>query len=123
MFEQASKLKLRFKHSSGLLSTEDLWDLSLNQLDTIAKAINKELRETEEPSFISNSTTQNKTLTLKLDILKHIIKFKLEQQQQQQDLKDKQAKREQIMHILAQKQQQSLENLSEEELIKQLESL
>ena len=41
LFEKASKMKLRFSTTKGVLSTEDLWDLSLESLDRIAKNLKR----------------------------------------------------------------------------------
>ena len=68
MFEQASRLKLRFTTARGSLSVEDLWDLPLTSttgkpnLDDIAKSLNRELRATsEETSFVEPNATPRKT--------------------------------------------------------------
>ncbi len=53
IFENASKTKVRFETSKGEVSVEELWDLSLTSLDSIAKVISKELKEASEESFIS----------------------------------------------------------------------
>ena len=73
IFEKASKAKLRFSTSRGQLSTEDLWDLSLESLDQIAVAIDKALETAGKKSFIGKRDTTNTTLELQLEILKHII--------------------------------------------------
>lgn len=44
MFEKASRIKLRYSTNRGVLSVEDLWDLSLEQLDPIAINLNKSLK-------------------------------------------------------------------------------
>jgi len=77
IFEKASKAKLRFSTSRGQLSTEDLWDLSLESLDSIAVAIDKALETAGKKSFIGKRDTTNTTLELQLEILKHIIEVKL----------------------------------------------
>ena len=41
MFEKASRLKLRFKTQNGIIAVDDLWDLTLDSLNTLAKALNK----------------------------------------------------------------------------------
>jgi len=54
MFAFATKKKIRFETSKGLLSVEDLWDLPLTSdngrpnLDDIAKGIYKAMKEGEE---------------------------------------------------------------------------
>ena len=57
MFERASKLKLRFNTEKGMVTTEDLWDLPLLQrnavdLDSLAKNLNKAVKESGEESFV-----------------------------------------------------------------------
>lgn len=37
---------------------EDLWDLSLDQLDTIAVSLHKQLKETDEVSFVNQLRLQ-----------------------------------------------------------------
>lgn len=122
MFEKATKLKLRFKATNGLLSVEDLWDLSLVQLDKIAKELRKELREEEEESFISVKKS-NSTAELRFDVVKHIIDIKLQEKADRADAQAKVAKKEQILQILAKKKTESLESMSEEDLLKELEAL
>ena len=53
MFEKATRLKLRFETVRGYVTTEDLWDIPLSAvngfcLDTIAKNLNKKLKELEK---------------------------------------------------------------------------
>ena len=86
IFERLIKGKVRFQTGRGLLSAEDIYDLSLQALDTLAKKTNKELKNSEEESFINVKTTVNTEANLKMDFLKHVIAWKLE-------LKDKAATR------------------------------
>lgn len=122
MFEQASRLKLRFKATNGVLSVEDLWDLTLEQLDKIAKTLRKDLREEEDESFISIKKT-NSNVELQFNIVKHIIDVKLQEKADRAMLREKQARREQILQILAKKQNETLESMSESDLLKELENL
>ena len=89
LFEQASRQKLRFK-VNGLVSVEDLWDLSLAQLDTLAKDLRRQSRETEE-SFIEEKKSDS-TLELRFEIVKHIITTRLAERQARADAKDREAK-------------------------------
>lgn len=126
MFEKATKMKLRWNSSKGNLSVEDLWDLPLTgtvSLDSLAKSVNKELKESEEESFVQIRSASNTTLDLKLDILKHIIKVKLEEREELKNAKEKAIKREKILRALADKQDESLRNADEAELEKMLAEL
>jgi len=44
MFRTATRSKLRFSASMGYVTTEDLWDLSLIELNSIAKDLNAKLK-------------------------------------------------------------------------------
>ena len=127
MFEQATKLKLRFSTDRGQLSVEDLWDLPLTGkalcLDNIAKSVNKALKETDEESFVTTRSKSNTELTLKLDILKHIISVKKAEKDAAKNAAENKARKEQLKGILARKQDAALENMSEEDLKKELEAL
>ena len=122
MFETASKKKLRFASAKGLLSTEDLWDLPLTSpgrtkvdLDTIAKSIAKELREADEDSFVTKSAGNGVT-TLKLEIVKHIIAYKLKLADDRVTAAARRGKNELIMEVLAQKEIDELKGKTAEEL-------
>ena len=122
MFEKASKLRLRYKVSNGVIATEDLWELSLKSLDTLAKSVYKEIQETGDISFI-NESVGNSLDELRLEIIKHVIQVKLAQRDEAALNAEKQARKQTIMQILADKKDNSLREMSEEELIKALESL
>lgn len=128
MFEKATRQKLRFASAAGMLSVEDLWDLPLQSrtrvdLDTIAKAVNKEIKTTEEESFVAPISVENTSLTLKMGILKHIISVKLEEQDAAKTLKEKNERKKHIMAIMADKQDEELKGKSLDELKKELEAL
>lgn len=77
MFEKAAKCKLRFQSSKGALSVEDLFDLSLTSLDNLAKDVNRQLKAEVEESFIEKKSQNSSDLELRLDILKHVIAYKV----------------------------------------------
>ena len=121
LFATATRNKVRFSTVKGLLSTEDLWTLTLEQLDVIAKELNKELKETEV-SFIS-STKTNEILQLKFDIVKFIIYVKLAEKEEKKLKAEKLAKKNQLLELINNKENEKLQSLSLDELKKQLEQL
>lgn len=121
MFEKASRVKLRYSTNRGVLSVEDLWDLSLEQLDPIAINLNKRLKESQTESFIKTRTKD--TTELKFNIVKHIIDVKLQEQEERTVAAEKKAKRQKILDLMAKKQDAELESKSYEELAKELEAL
>lgn len=116
IFERASRGKTRFSTSKGELSTEELWDLSLQSLDTIAKNVNKQLKTESEESFIEVKTTANTELELKLEILKHVIASKQAYAAGVKAKAEKQAKLGQLKELVAQKSNEALSQKSVEEL-------
>lgn len=127
MFEKASRLKLRFDSVRGNLSVEDLWDLPLTNgdlsLDEVAKVVIKKLKETEDGGFIKKKTTENSKLELKLDILKHIRDVKLSESEEAENRAANKAKKEKIMEILVEKEDNSLKRKSKADLEKMLNEL
>lgn len=123
MFKQASKMKLRFATSKGNLSVEDLWDLNLITLDKLAVALDEEISKSPRRSFIAETTSKNEVAELKLDILKDIIKTKMEEKNKKDAEKQRLSEKNKLLEILAKKQNESLENLSIEELQKRIAEL
>jgi hypothetical protein len=115
-FEIATRKKLRFQSGRGPLSVEDLWDLKLPQLDIIAVAVDEEVANSPKKSFITTRSVANKEAELKLEILKHIIQVKLEEEDEKLKLMEKREKKAKIMELLEQKQVESLTSKSEDEL-------
>lgn len=123
MFKQASKIKLRFATSKGNLSVEDLWDLSLPVLDKLAVSYDEELAKSPRKSFITNDTPSNTELELKFNIVKEIITDKLKEKADRETAKNKAAEKARLTELLAKKQSEKLESLSEDEIKRRLAEL
>lgn len=128
MFEQATRNKLRFETSAGLLSVEDLWDLPLTSkagkvnLDEIARSIYNKVTDGAAISFVQENVT-NSVEQDKLDIVKHIIEVRLNENREKAQAQAKKQQKELIDNIIAQKQNEELANMSIEELLKKRDSL
>jgi len=123
IFEKASKQKLRFVTSKGMISSEDLWDMSLQSLDIIAKKVNKEVKESAEESFITEKTTSNAEATLKLEMLKHVIAWRLDLKGKAANRLAKRAKIATLKSFIEAKSMQELGEKSSEDLQKMLADL
>ena len=115
-FEQASRLKLRFTTTKGQLSVEDLWELSLDSLDTIAKAVNRQLKASEEESFVKTRTKTDTESTLRLDILKRVIEVKLQESEEKKNKAEKAAQLSLLRELKANKALQELQSLTSAEI-------
>lgn len=123
MFKQAVKSKLRFETNRGQLTSEDLYDLSLESLDVIAKSVNKKLKAEEEESFIGKSSKSSAENQLKLEILKAVIKDKLEDREKRIARAEKAQRRSVIIEMIQKKETEELGGKSIEELTKELAAL
>lgn len=121
MFEKAARLKLRFRTDIGTLTAEDLWDLSLPQLDTMAKSLRKQVEE-DEVSFISDVKPDQKT-QLRFDIVKRVIEERLAEREAFKVAQVNRERKAKILNILASKQDAALGEMSQEDLLKELEAL
>lgn len=122
MFEMATRTKMRFPFR-GQVSVEDLWDLSPENLDSVFKVLNSQLKQVTEESLLQTKTAANKELDVKIEIVKHIVKVKLEETELKLQAKERKEKKNKIMEILAAKQDQDLQNKSPKELQEMLDEL
>lgn len=122
MFEYAVRNKVRFPFK-GLISVEDLWDLSVRELDSIFKTLNAQVKESQEESLLATKTKEDETLSAQIEIVKHIVKTKLDEAETAKHSKELKEKKQKIMEIIAAKQDESLHNASVEELQAMLENL
>ena len=121
IFELATREKYRFPYK-GMISVEDLWDLDIPELDRVYKSLNKELKTTDEESLIEIKST-NVTLNNKIEIVKYIFEVKRAEEEQRANQLNNARQRQHILDILAKKQDESLQNMSEEELLRKLDEL
>lgn len=123
MFDKATRLKLRFTTSRGLLSTEDLWDLPLTSdtgrpnLDDVARGLwVKTQTANANISFVAPEHKPENNDALALDIVKHVIGIRIAERDERLQAKAKADKKQQILAILADKQVDALKGKSTEEL-------
>lgn len=123
MFEKASKLKLRFNVARGNISTEDLWDLSLQDLNIVAKALSRRLKQDQEEDFLEEKSTEDTITKLKFDLVIHVLDVKKEEKNDRESASERKVQKQKLMGILSKKQDESLEELSEKELKKKIKAL
>lgn len=122
IFEEASRRKFRYPYK-GMITTEDLWDLSANQLDVVYKALNKDVLVAQESSLMANISDVDAELLMKIDIVKHIFYIKESEAEARKNAAANAVKKQRILDILARKQENALENMSEDDLMKMLDDL
>lgn len=122
IFEYASRNKVRFPFK-GMISVEDLWDLSLTNLDSIYKTLNKQVKQSEEESLLSAKASLDTELEVQIAIVKHIVSVKLAEKEAAEKASAKKAQKQKIMSIIATKQDEALQNSSIDDLKKMLDEL
>lgn len=126
IFEQAARKKLRFETNRGSISAEDLFDLPLTaqsgfSLDGIGRAAAAELRSITEDSFVETKPDPRKAdLTLKVDLIKHVIAVKQETKKAADERAARQAKRQLLLETLAAKEVDEIKGKSKEDILKEL---
>ena len=114
LFELAAREKLRFETPRGQLTVESLWDLPLSSaanisLDSIAVALDTAIRSSAPKSFVSNTASvENKMLTLKFEIVSHIISVRLAENKAKAESNEKAAQRRMLQEAIAAKKNEKL---------------
>lgn len=115
MFEKAVRQKLRFNYK-GICTVEDLWDLSLEELDSVYKTLQSEKKKHSEVSLLNERNKEEDTLQLKIDVVSHIFNVLKNEKDLREVRKERKEKKQKILDIIARKQEADLENKSIDEL-------
>lgn len=121
IFEIATREKYRFPYK-GNISVEDLWDLSLPQLDSVYKALNKELKAQDTDTLMLETPVDNK-LSIMIEVVKRIFEAKQAEIEAKKLEAKNRAEREKILEALGRRRDEVLNSMTEEELLKKLEEL
>lgn len=127
VYKYAIQNKLRFAYN-GMISVEDLFDLSTSALDKIYTALTDEKDNLGgKKSLLSTVENKNdkkiKELDIKIAIVEDIFNQKMAERNAKLEEKDKAEKRRMLLELKAQKQTEALKNMSEEDIDKMLAEL
>ncbi|MFR2774809.1 MAG: hypothetical protein ACLTBR_03150 [Anaerostipes sp.] len=121
---EALSKKYRWNTSKGVISMEDLFDLSLEGLDNVYLQLKKETNnhsdsllcsQKENPDDVENNN--------KMKIVKLIFDIKKEKQSELAMARENAKKRQEIMNIMQEKKNEKLKNMSEEDLMRLLNEM
>lgn len=118
-FKQATKEKLRFQTSKGNLTTEQLWDLSLTDLDSLAVELQNQYEESGKKSFLVKRSVKDKTTKLKFDVVLDVLQTKSEELEEAKQKAEDKAHNEKIIQLISEKKNEELKGKS----VKQLEAM
>ena len=126
LFEMASQMKFRYPYK-GQITTEDLWDLKMHQLDIVYKELNRELKAIDGDSLIATKSADEgvkaNELRNKIEIVKYIFAHKQQEAELHRMATANAAEKQKILGILADKENDALRNMSTEDLMKRLAEL
>lgn len=129
MYKIASRKKLRIQTNRGMLSVEQLWDLSKDEIGELAKTVRKRINDQKgvsgdnELDFLKPSAYKEETADeLAFRILKDIYTTKQAEEDKAHRRAAARENNRKILELIAKKQDQELENKSIEELEKMLQN-
>lgn len=123
IFEKTTRKKLRFKSDKGYLTVEDLWDLSLIQLNKMAKFYSKEKKASAEEDFLQEKSVEDTTVKLQFDVVLHILEVKKEEKAARAGASVKKEEKERLMALLERKQHAADEDLTPDQIKAKIEAL
>lgn len=118
-FKLASQQKLRVQTLRGSLSVEQLWDLSVEELDKLAVSLEEAHDNSKSKSFVKKRTTHDRTAKLRFDVVLDILTTKVEEANAATEAKEIKEHNTKILTLIAEKNDESLKGKS----VKQLESM
>ena len=122
MFEKALRMKLRFNFK-GTISTEDLFDLSIEDLDTIFKELKKKQKTTVEESLLQTKSKEDDVLALQIAIVTHVFLEKVKEAEARETAVARKEKRQKLLNLLERKRDAELEGKTAEELEAMIDDL
>lgn len=122
IFEVAARSKMRFPFR-GMVSVEDLWDLSLKDLDSVFKVLNSQVKQAKEESLLDTKSKEDEVLDMQIEIVKYIVKIKQDEDSVRLKAKENREKKQKLYSILAAKQEADLQNKSADEIQKMIDEL
>ena len=116
MYKEITRQRIRFSTNKGLLSLEQLWDLSINDLDALAVSLQEAYDSSKGKSFLAKRTSKDKGLKLQLDVVLDILNTKVEEAELIKEAAETKLHNQKILGLIAEKQEGQLKGKSIREL-------
>lgn len=115
IYKEALRRNIRFEFK-GLRSTEELWGMRLEELDSIFQSLNTQRKTKSEESLLSTQNPEVSELDLKIEIVRDIVGTLLQEKAEREESANKAARKQKILEMVARKEDDELGNLSADEL-------
>ncbi len=116
VYKKASQQKLRIATERGPLSVEQLWDLPLQELDTLAVSLQEKYETSKGKSFLETKSKKDKNIKLQFDLVLDILETKVKNAETASKAAETRAHNEKIDTLIAEKQEEELKGKSVKEL-------
>lgn len=123
IFERASRLNLRFRADIGVLSVEDLWELSLEQLDHLYGGLCQDLADFSANTLLKKANPDEEIVRLRIDIIKHIVKTLQKEAKERTTALENSQEKAKILNIIEAKKEDELKEKSITDLKKMARKL
>ena len=117
MYKLASQMKLRFQSTKGELTTEQLWDVSIEDLDKILVSLDSEVKgQTDKVSFLIKATKKSEITKLKFDIAFDVFNSRIEEANKLSTARIEKERKDKVLAVINRKKEGLLEEMSIEDL-------
>jgi len=119
IFKKACQKKLRFATTRGSLTTEQLFDLTLNELDALAVSLDNSYEESKGKSFLKKRTTKDANIKLQFDVVIDVLQTRVDEAEAEQKARETKEHNNKILTLISEKKDDELKGKS----LKQLEAM
>jgi hypothetical protein len=106
-----------------MISVEDLWELSVKNLDAVFKALNAEAKQANEESLLAVKSDEDTILDVKIAIVRYIVNVKQAEAVQREQAAVVRERAHRLQELIAQKKDDELKGKTVEELQAMLSAL
>jgi hypothetical protein len=116
IYKYAAENRIRFQFTKGSLCVEDLFILSMTDLDKIYKTLKVEERNMAEESLMDEVNKDSTVLGIKIEIVKDVYATKKAEKERRLEADERRKQQQRIADIIDMKKDAALQNKSIEEL-------
>jgi hypothetical protein len=122
MYKKAARMKVRFDWVRGRLSIEDLYDLTVEQMDEIYGDL-KDCEESHRHSLLKERTKEDELLELKIALVKDAIETRQAEAEAAESRVARAAEKQKWLDLLERKEDEEKAELSADEIRAKIEEL
>ncbi len=123
LVQKAVRKKLRFATNKGEVSVEDLYDLTLAELNEAAKHYNRQVKLVEEEDFLKETNVANIDTLLRFNIVLHVLNTKKQEQADRIKAAENKETKQKLMDALVRKEDEELDGMTKKQLEKAINKL